>query len=267
MRILFTLLAILFLSGCVGGVRNVPYNIAIPKLSEAVYQGECEPILRIKSSVASGEAIISSNGTAFLTTYNGEVVIVTAFHVASGATQHRFYTKDRQFIQVDIAKIRHIPSIDATIIYPSYISAKIKPFEFKRVTIGEDCNTIGFPSGGERTEYKGRITSSALSSTARVDQGMSGGPVLHNGKVIGIVSAKVTSSSDNTRSYLVRLSDAFDILKAVPVPLQKRQVYQSISGKQTQQQVYQSMSRDRVPYSIYQQPTPSPRKATRSHRR
>jgi len=59
---------------------------------------------------------------------------------------------------------------------------------------GEDMLTIGFPrTGGQWAVIKGDVTSREgrnLNLDANIQEGNSGGPIIHNGKVVGLVTAR-----------------------------------------------------------------------------
>ena len=79
--------------------------------------------------------------------------------------------------------------------------------------LGDKIKTVGFPSSGEKAEFEGNPTTIVMGVTANVESGMSGGPILKNGKAVGVISTKVISSSDGARGTGTRLSDIFAALK------------------------------------------------------
>jgi len=192
-------------------MRNVPHDLILPKLTENVYKGKSGPILRLKASEIKTNFIVSSCGSAFVTKFQGRTVIVTAFHVTQGMNVYQFYTEDRKYVKVLIEKIVFVPQLDATVFFVSYVSAEITPLEHNTAQIGKVCTTTGYPAEGPKTTHLGKLLSSSIESSAVVDRGMSGGPVISNGKVVGIISAKIVTNGPE-ESVLIRLSDIFDTM-------------------------------------------------------
>ncbi|MDH4305576.1 MAG: SUMF1/EgtB/PvdO family nonheme iron enzyme, partial [Nitrospira sp.] len=142
-------------------------------------------------------------GTGFVVRVEKDTVyVVTAAHVVEGdpKPQLTFYTrqdtqypatvrnaegKQEQGLAILVAKVPPdvLPSIEAL---EMDITTKLSG--------GEDMVTIGFPrTGGQWAVLKGSVTSRegrSLNLDANIQEGNSGGPIIHNGKVVGLVTAR-----------------------------------------------------------------------------
>jgi len=202
----------LLLPGCGAGVRNVPYIRPLPKVSEVPFTGRADPILRLEAVARYGENTISHYGSAFVTKYKGKTIIVTALHVVSGGEVFKFYTEDRKYVEVTYSRVIGLPPLDSAVFFVKSISADIKPLQAAKMYLGDDCKTIGFSDNKEKEVNVGKVLSKATSTTADVNCGMSGGPVITRGNVVGIISSKVIRSHDETKSLVASLFDVFDVL-------------------------------------------------------
>lgn len=192
--------------------------IGIPKVEKA-YTGTIKPILRIASSspyqkCQPQDAIVTSYGTAFVTKLDGRVVIVTAYHVVDDGQWFHFYTEDRKRVEVKFSRVHMIPSLDTAVFIVDKISAKVTPYEPDVFGILQNCQTIGFPENGNKAIYTGKSIKMGVTTTSRVDSGMSGGPTLSSGKVVGIISSKILNNDKKgAQSVIIKLSDVFDYLR------------------------------------------------------
>jgi len=186
----------------------------VEPVEEKPFYGKADPVLRVECSwkESGSDLRYTACGSAFLTKYKEQKVIVTALHVVEHGNIYRFYTEDRKRIDVLIEKLVVIHGLDTAVFFITYTSAFITPMEPGTLYIGGDCTTIGYPDGKERKSFSGKSINVVTGTTANVDSGMSGGPVVSNGKVVGVISSKVVSSSDGSKSNIYRLSDIFETL-------------------------------------------------------
>jgi formylglycine-generating enzyme len=139
-------------------------------------------------------------GTGFIVKLDSEVVyIVTAAHVVSGDPQPRvqFF---RQETQVQ-AYVKHAEGGDEVTFLAllavrgkGNIPTGLAPLPLAtatRVTSGEDIMVIGHPrEAGDWAILKGSIASRQgryLTVDANIDEGNSGGPIIHSGQVVGLI--------------------------------------------------------------------------------
>lgn len=142
-------------------------------------------------------------GTGFIVRLEQNTVyVLTAAHVVEGdpKPQLTFYTrqdtqypaavrnaegKQEQGLAIVVAKVPPdvLPSIAALGLDTT-----------TKLSGGEDMLTIGFPrTGGQWAVIKGDVTSREgrnLNLDANIQEGNSGGPIIHNGKVVGLVTAR-----------------------------------------------------------------------------
>lgn len=198
---------------CVGCSQKVDNSQVIRSIkTEKPYYGKSSPILRISAYSKHGSAIYTAHGTAFVTKYRDQIVIITARHVTEGCYAFRFFTSDRKPLEVIVKRLIVVSNLDAAIFKVSYISAQIDPMVVGKTKLGSACETHGFPENKGIKVYKGNVISAPVSTSADVFSGMSGGPVTTNGKVVGLISCQIIGAKNGPKSMLYRLEDIFDLL-------------------------------------------------------
>ena len=215
-KIMVVVLFLFCLSGCTGSFVEAPTIKISPPRTEA-FTGVTKPILRVRSYSWVGEHTSAySSGTAFVIMRNKTLYLVTAYHVVSDSTVVEFLTHDNKPILVNISKVFLLSNMDAALMQIESISAKIEPLKLGVYKQGGKVKAIGYPKEGDYTEKEGHNYSTKVYTTAKLELGMSGGPVLDDeGNVIGINSAKVIN--DHTvKGIFSRLEDVFSRLDQVP---------------------------------------------------
>jgi formylglycine-generating enzyme required for sulfatase activity len=140
-------------------------------------------------------------GTGFIVKFDSEIVyIMTAAHVISGDSQPKVQFFSRQELPVR-AQVKHAEGGDdetgmALLVVrgkdnvPAGL-ATLPLATVARVSGGEDIMVIGHPSGaGDWAILKGSIASRQgryLTVDANIDEGNSGGPIMHSGQVVGLI--------------------------------------------------------------------------------
>jgi S1-C subfamily serine protease len=157
----------------------------------------------------------SASGTGFIIDKLGH--IVTCFHVVDQAV-HLFVTMPKSGQERIPAKIVAIyPEMDIAI-----IKINIKgPTKFlglgnsDNVNIGREVLAIGYPLGQDKLKITKGIISGVqnnyIQTDAPINPGNSGGPLLYNGTVIGINTAKVAEVGTEGVGY----ANPINILKSV----------------------------------------------------
>jgi S1-C subfamily serine protease len=225
-RVLLLVCFLMVFSGC--GQRFGPYVyksdtspifqikssplVKTPKDDE-VFKGSTKPVLRVRSVESQSESrVVYGSGSGFVVNRGGKTYIVTAYHVVSEAILYEFLTHDRKPLEVEIAALILFPSLDAALFEVTAISAKIAPLEIGSYRAGAKVTALGYPKDGDYAETKGSSVRAKIESTAPIEVGMSGGPVLdENKKAVGIVSMKVISDGE-VKSILVNTDDVFYLL-------------------------------------------------------
>lgn len=140
-------------------------------------------------------------GTGFIVRLEADLAyIVTAAHVVSGDPQPKVHFFSRQDVPVP-AQVKHAEGGDeatglALLVVrgkgniPTGLAA-LPLAAAVRVSGGEDIMVIGHPRGaGDWAIIKGSIASRQgrdLIVDANIDEGNSGGPIMHNGQVVGLI--------------------------------------------------------------------------------
>jgi S1-C subfamily serine protease len=141
----------------------------------------------------------AQTGTGFIVRRGGDVVyIITASHVIVGArdAEVEFFTQRNQLVP---AKVLQQEGDDerglAVLAVQGNIPADVVVLKMNRggpLHAGDPVTTIGFPDAGDpwavtKGEIVGRKAKSIVFSGA-IEKGNSGGPLIHEGQVIGVVS-------------------------------------------------------------------------------
>jgi TPR repeat protein len=168
-------------------VSLIPWQVSAQ--DEASLRGG---VVKIMSTNRDG---MHSTGTGFVVKVEGKsVYIVTAAHVVAGDPnpQVEFFTGRntpvsaamlKQDLRYDLAVLK-AESPQQPMVLGLETSAMPR--------VGDEVTTIGFPRTGgawllSRADLAGRDGADLILSGGAIDEGSSGGPVIKNGKVIGVV--------------------------------------------------------------------------------
>jgi formylglycine-generating enzyme required for sulfatase activity len=169
------------------------HSTAQPPDIEALKSG----VVRITATVDNKTKV----GTGFIVKLDSDVVqIVTAAHVVEGDSQPRVQFFTRPDVQVR-AQVKHaeggadetgmaLLTVQGKDNVPAGLMA-LPLATSVRVSGGEDIMVIGHPRGaGDWAIIKGNIASRQgrhLKIDANIDEGNSGGPIIQNGQVVGLI--------------------------------------------------------------------------------
>ena len=198
-----------------------------------IYSLGCQQAVGITTEVTTtnwfGQTSSSAvSGSGFVVTADG--YIVTNYHVIEAAYQRNykvsvmFYdgtTYDATIVGVEETNDIAVLKIDATGLTP------IEVGDSESIQVGEEVYAIGNPLGelaftmttGHVSALDRSITTSESSTAinmfqfdAAVNSGNSGGPLYDSeGKVIGVVTAKYSSTGVEGLSFAIPINDAIDI--------------------------------------------------------
>lgn len=198
-----------------------------------IYSLGCKQAVGITTEVTTtnwfGQTSSSAvSGSGFVVTADG--YIVTNYHVIEAAYQRNykvsvmFYdgtTYDATIVGVDESNDIAVLKIDATGLTPVVVG------DSESIHVGEEVYAIGNPLGelaftmttGHVSALDRSITTSESTSAinmfqfdAAVNSGNSGGPLYDSeGKVIGVVTAKYSSTGIEGLSFAIPINDAIDI--------------------------------------------------------
>lgn len=133
-------------------------------------------------------AVLQGRGTGVIigSTRDGRAAILTAGHVVAGAEQVQISWYHRQLLTATVVASRNDAMIDAAL-----LAVRI-PGEWNcnplsdKVTPDVDVDVTGYPESQACIVMRGTLSGATI-SRATVRQGMSGGPVLRDGAVVGII--------------------------------------------------------------------------------
>lgn len=204
-----------------------------PSGTTDIYSLGCKQAVGITTEVTTtnwfGQTSSSAvSGSGFVVTTDG--YIVTNYHVIEAAYQRNykvsvmFYdgkTYDATIVGVEEENDVAVLKIDATGLTPVVVG------DSESIQVGEEVYAIGNPLGelaftmttGHVSALDRKITTNESASAinmfqfdAAVNSGNSGGPLYNaEGKVIGIVTAKYSSTGVEGLSFAIPINDAIDI--------------------------------------------------------
>ena len=204
-----------------------------PSGTTDIYSLGCKQAVGITTEVTTtnwfGQTSSSAvSGSGFVVTTDG--YIVTNYHVIEAAYQRNykvsvmFYdgkTYDATIVGVEEENDVAVLKIDATGLTPVEVG------DSESIQVGEEVYAIGNPLGelaftmttGHVSALDRKITTNESASAinmfqfdAAVNSGNSGGPLYNaEGKVIGIVTAKYSSTGVEGLSFAIPINDAIDI--------------------------------------------------------
>lgn len=140
------------------------------------------PIM-IQGIKTTGDTIRSAQGTAFVVEHNGRGYMVTATHVIDG----------RRLGATGLPIAGNSWTIgDATAYSLRYIPDHVQPLKVGTPQAGDPAVAVGYASGLSYT-VRGRVTAHNVKQGVGVMSGlilpgMSGGPVICDGKAVGVIS-------------------------------------------------------------------------------
>jgi cytolethal distending toxin subunit A len=154
-------------------------------------------VVKITSKAPEGQP---RTGTGFIVHVDGELVyIATASHVVEGdpKPQVAFYHDKRRPVTAEIGALEggNDKGLGFLIVRDRAVAGKVKSLDWSSQMLrgGEDVLAIGFGQGsGEWGVIKGSVASASGSDIkidGRIEEGNSGGPIIINGSVAGMVTS------------------------------------------------------------------------------
>ena len=154
-------------------------------------------VVKITSKAPEGQP---RTGTGFVVHVDGEIVyIATASHVVEGdpKPQVAFYHDKRRPVAAEIGELEggNDKGLGFLIVRDRAVAGKVKALAWSSQILrgGEDVLAIGFGQGsGEWGVIKGTVASASGSDIridGRIEEGNSGGPIIMNGSVAGMITS------------------------------------------------------------------------------
>jgi len=197
------LLAALLTTSCTVQTTNYPV------FSESSSYAVQNPVIRVRHTIGA----VTNHGTGVIICRSGQIMVVSAYHVFEDYTspeEIRFLTQDRKPIKCKITKVVPLPAHDTMVIYVSDLSPKIKPMSVGTAKLRDKGAAMGYPKDGKFEVHSGFVNSERIQFKGTVKSGMSGGPLVVNGKVVGLAS---TRTLDESAGEFVPLEKVLELLK------------------------------------------------------
>jgi len=169
-----------------------------PEENQAEVEELKASVVKIVSKAPEGQP---RTGTGFVVSVDGDVVyIATAAHVITGDRQPQvfFYYDKRRPVPAEIGELETdnlTAGLGFLIVRDRAVAKQVDALGWSTETLrgGEQIRTIGFGQGaGDWGVINGTIASvsgSDIRIDGRIDEGNSGGPILMNGSVAGMVTS------------------------------------------------------------------------------
>jgi hypothetical protein len=169
-------------------------------------------VVKITSKAAEGQP---RTGTGFIVRVDGELIyIVTASHVVEGDSkpQVAFYHDKKRPVGAEIGALEggDPKGLGYLIVRDRAVAEKVKALRWSDEILrgGEDVLAIGFGQGqGEWAVIKGSVASASGSDIridGRIEEGNSGGPIIMNGSVAGMVTSTSQGFGIGKSSVIVK---------------------------------------------------------------
>ena len=192
---LFSLFIVVF-AGC-GSIRNRSTediegrdfrDIIVTEQLEVAGIDDCDNPVVVIQSARSSEI---SCGSGTLVNYEGRLYVVTARHVISDGGTLSVWQGEKR-INVSLGTPRELISADIAIIPVTETHGRLATMimDLNIPTADERCIAAGYVENEQYVEKTGVITEASL-STIRVEAGMSGGPIIIDGKIAGVTTSQV----------------------------------------------------------------------------
>lgn len=199
MRYFLALCCILF-AGCTD-------TREISKIHATTRYSMYDAVLRIEYERQNGT---TNTGSAFC--IKGDYII-TAAHVLQGNGTLRIKNRHYKLVKCDIIKIEIIPGTDAAIISVANLPSYITRLEVGSVKLDYDAKAYGYPFNANYSMRKGKTTNIIISTNCKVSSGMSGGPLLQDGKVVGIISGRTFDRRSGEGSDHLLINTVMEYIK------------------------------------------------------
>lgn len=208
----------------VKGITSFLAGLLLVQLSCIATPSHAQSIEELKKGVVKITAQADGKtkvGTGFIVKLDSEIVyIMTAAHVISGDSQPKVQFFSRQEVPVR-AQVKHAEGGDdetgmalLTVRGMENVPTGLAALPLAtatRVSDGDDIMVVGHPRGaGDWAIIKGSIASRQgryLTVDANIDEGNSGGPIIHSGQVVGLIGGAQRYGKGVTivtvREYLV----------------------------------------------------------------
>jgi len=180
---------------------------ASPLLADGV-DGQLPSIVRIVPKIDASTDHQSKTGAGFVVASGGGMAfVVTAAHVVQGFQEVNVIFYGDPFQPRPARPVRLDETLDVAVLQVWYVPEEVDPLPFDVTALrpGEQVFMVGFPRNSHTPLVNGGTLSglegSLLVVNPGVNEGNSGGPLLRNGRVVGVVR-------ETDRSYA----------RAVPAP-------------------------------------------------
>lgn len=161
-------------------------------------------------------------GTGFFISHQGRDLLVTADHnlgisvdINASRGHLQLYSQRLEEVDVNILATHRFREIDVAIFEVESIPGGFEPLPVGNVSGGDRVEILGFPENKAPTSNPGEVVKIEIFTNAELISGMSGGPVISNGKVVGVNSHRTIVSDTNTQEVLFQAASHSSILDAL----------------------------------------------------
>ena len=145
---------------------------------------------------------LCSSGTAFVIRQGGKDYVITATHTLNNKGIIYLMYEDRTPMPFEIRRIIRNEGVDAAAIEAVGIPEHVRRLDVGNAIIGNSVEAEGFPEAKERVSVRGGVISRMLEASCKIRNGMSGGPLISGGKVVGVLSSRVLRNDDELSSHV-----------------------------------------------------------------
>jgi len=163
-------------------------------------------LLRVEWRVGN----LTSFGTGFLVANNGRDYLITAAHIVEDETGKLYLMfEDGTPVPFTAKRMYKEKGLDAVAVEVADVPSFVPRYTTGILGVGDTVAAYGFPEAKGRFEVRGDVVTRVIEASCRIQNGMSGGPLMVNGKVVGVLSSRVFKS-DGTEASIH--SDMTDVL-------------------------------------------------------
>lgn len=153
--------------------------------SQAV-RGDKGPVLILRVSRGN----VSSCGSASIVSYNGRKYVLTAWHTLDKGGEISLYDGEDR-LQLELGAVTALKELDVAVLPIAAGGEQLAAYEldFSAPAQGTRCQVLGYTSDHEYVVRQGEVTEVIASTSCQVEHGLSGGPLISDGKVVGVTTS------------------------------------------------------------------------------
>jgi S1-C subfamily serine protease len=161
-----------------------------------------DPVVRV-SATSDGRQF--SRGSGCIVEYAGKKYVLTAWHVLEGKSRVYLHNAADKPIDIELGKPLRLAGDDLVVLPVLRSGGGIPalPLSLTATLVNGPCEERGYPMNGEQVQRRGRATTVVFITDCQIDHGMSGGPVIVNGEVVGVTTSIVVESAEGKPDRMI----------------------------------------------------------------